>query len=477
MKKILLFALILMSTSTFFSQVSSKYSDTELKTVIKKINNYSYYKKIKNSLVQEKSLKYFLDSVIVFEDSTGSNGFKKDQKQVLHYGSENKIANFEILSWNESMNQWDENLDYQIGECYYLNDFDFGIILTENSEKVFRIEYKHDSNGILILTKIFEFNTDFNFWFNTLKEEISYNQSNFQNKTIFQRDELDTTLWNNFSKVDYSYNLDNNLLDSIEYFDYESTPMNYNIYSKIEFRYNDLNLIDTIFSYEEFSQDSMIVTFTEVFFYDNNLITESIYYHTFSSGFYRNKYYYDLNGNMSKYEYSSSNLGTDYPIRDRYFYYNYSINSQDLFFQDLHEFSFNDYYWDNSYIDSRELTSFRLLPFQNYNLLDSTITYELAGTPNTIWKSDYHYSQRELSLNTILDNPIKIYPNPTTNFINIEESLKFESFELIDIKGQIVRKEKLNSSKIDVSNLQNGIYFLNLYTNNKTIVRSKIIKE
>ena len=72
-----------------------------------------------------------------------------------------------------------------------------------------------------------------------------------------------------------------------------------------------------------------------------------------------------------------------------------------------------------------------------------------------------------------------VYPNPANDFINfnfsneIAESL---NYEILDIKGQIIKKSNLNASKTRVSlvGISSGIYFLRL-TDNKTTITKKLV--
>ena len=74
---------------------------------------------------------------------------------------------------------------------------------------------------------------------------------------------------------------------------------------------------------------------------------------------------------------------------------------------------------------------------------------------------------------------IKIFPNPSKQHINvvIHESVSLISYRISDVFGKIVNESKSNLSgqsdlRIDISKLQDGIYFLKLNTQN----RSKIVK-
>ena len=70
-----------------------------------------------------------------------------------------------------------------------------------------------------------------------------------------------------------------------------------------------------------------------------------------------------------------------------------------------------------------------------------------------------------------------IYPNPVNNVINFNTNIEFTSLEIININGQKLMEYSKNpiTNSIDVSQLNKGIYFLNI-VNGKTSVTKKFIK-
>ena len=62
-----------------------------------------------------------------------------------------------------------------------------------------------------------------------------------------------------------------------------------------------------------------------------------------------------------------------------------------------------------------------------------------------------------------------VFPNPTTNQLNIKSSLKFEKIVIRDLSGRFVQEQNYNE-QVDVSNLESGIYFLQLVGKNNTEV-------
>ena len=74
-------------------------------------------------------------------------------------------------------------------------------------------------------------------------------------------------------------------------------------------------------------------------------------------------------------------------------------------------------------------------------------------------------------------NNIKIFPNPTTRFINIESNQKIEKIEIYTTKGKRVFEQKNNSQKttIDFNQKEKGLYFLKITNKNQTKTFKQII--
>ena len=73
---------------------------------------------------------------------------------------------------------------------------------------------------------------------------------------------------------------------------------------------------------------------------------------------------------------------------------------------------------------------------------------------------------------------INIYPNPFSNYVNIDlpnEDIAGVMISLIDISGKKVLQESLNNGTLNLSMLPEGFYTLFIQTGNQ-IINSKIIK-
>jgi hypothetical protein len=74
-----------------------------------------------------------------------------------------------------------------------------------------------------------------------------------------------------------------------------------------------------------------------------------------------------------------------------------------------------------------------------------------------------------------LDFKIKLYPNPTSNYLTIETNLDFKKYMITQITGQLV-DENLFDNFINVSTLKKGIYYLILFKEDNTSIPIKFIK-
>lgn len=84
------------------------------------------------------------------------------------------------------------------------------------------------------------------------------------------------------------------------------------------------------------------------------------------------------------------------------------------------------------------------------------------------------YNNSTLSTDDLVLDNIKIYPNPTTDVINIKTDDPITNAELYSLQGQKVNTSFSNNT-VDVQNIASGIYFLKLRTS-KGEVTKKVIK-
>jgi len=75
-----------------------------------------------------------------------------------------------------------------------------------------------------------------------------------------------------------------------------------------------------------------------------------------------------------------------------------------------------------------------------------------------------------------IDNNLSIFPNPTSGIINIVTESKVE---FVSVYNTIGKKEniEIRNNKLDLSNLNNGIYFINLSTRGEIITKKIILSK
>ncbi|WP_418603294.1 glycosyl hydrolase family 18 protein [Hwangdonia sp.] len=119
---------------------------------------------------------------------------------------------------------------------------------------------------------------------------------------------------------------------------------------------------------------------------------------------------------------------------------------------------------------------------------DLAITNNLGGVG--MWALNYDGGRPELwdlintkfgataSLSDVYSGEIKIYPNPTSDFVHISnnKSIIGVKMEMFSILGASVLKVSKDSKTINMSHLENGMYFLKIEDENGKQATLKIVK-
>ncbi|PWD98441.1 T9SS type A sorting domain-containing protein [Marinilabilia rubra] len=99
------------------------------------------------------------------------------------------------------------------------------------------------------------------------------------------------------------------------------------------------------------------------------------------------------------------------------------------------------------------------------------------GTNYKVWIDDITIDEYvATSINKVSKSDVKFYPNPATSEINLETPGKVEKVEIYSLTGQKVKEVETPNSKVDVSSLNDGIYFMTILTEGQKI-NKKFIKE
>jgi hypothetical protein len=147
-------------------------------------------------------------------------------------------------------------------------------------------------------------------------------------------------------------------------------------------------------------------------------------------------------------------------------------------FEDLN----NDTILNNEDVDSDGIFNFNDTDDDGDGLLSMYEDYNHSGSPadddtNTNGIPDYLDNTLVLSSENFLSkNNIQLYPNPIQNNLTISAlHSDYQSVEILDLKGKVVAVKNENTSNIDFSDYESGIYFVKINWVDKSI-NYKIIK-
>ncbi|MCK9255898.1 MAG: T9SS type A sorting domain-containing protein, partial [Bacteroidales bacterium] len=76
--------------------------------------------------------------------------------------------------------------------------------------------------------------------------------------------------------------------------------------------------------------------------------------------------------------------------------------------------------------------------------------------------------------NPLLDKQIILYPNPTSDKINVQTDLDIAEVYLLDLQGKQLQTS--NSKEVDLSKLSSGIYLIKVKLKNNEVWTRKVIK-
>lgn len=132
--------------------------------------------------------------------------------------------------------------------------------------------------------------------------------------------------------------------------------------------------------------------------------------------------------------------------------------------------------------DSQGYITFKVKPFAGYevgDIIPNTASIYFDTNPAIVTNTFQTEFVATLSNESFTADSITIYPNPSNDFINIEvgqnESI-IESISITDVLGKKVYQSKFHN-KINILNLNQGVYFLTLTSNDNQKVVKRIIKE
>ena len=155
--------------------------------------------------------------------------------------------------------------------------------------------------------------------------------------------------------------------------------------------------------------------------------------------------------------------------------------------------------WASNYnMPTHTAFSSTVINMLDYGSLGMPKVVVLGGSSHTVFYNEnddkINYAAVEMAINNALNpavisnttmSEISIFPNPVSKTLNLDNGFlkKYDGFEIINIYGKTLEfysfentLNDLSNLKIDVSNLVNGTYFLNLINKqNKTVIKFVVL--
>ena len=106
-------------------------------------------------------------------------------------------------------------------------------------------------------------------------------------------------------------------------------------------------------------------------------------------------------------------------------------------------------------------------------------TIDVINNPNSNGALTVIEGSFPLSSNTFITSQFKLYPNPSSDYITIQngENIDIKTISIFSVNGKLVKKIEDITSKIKISELQEGLYVLNIATTDGLLYTENFIKK
>lgn len=116
--------------------------------------------------------------------------------------------------------------------------------------------------------------------------------------------------------------------------------------------------------------------------------------------------------------------------------------------------------------------------------VDDPVAATNGTAPYDTWAvigGKHYFTQNcSLSIENFVENNFKIYPNPATEFVSIEQKttdgVTLQSVQILDSSGKWIKSVKDHFNQIDVSNLSKGMYLFVIQTDKGNKTEKIVIK-
>ncbi len=161
--------------------------------------------------------------------------------------------------------------------------------------------------------------------------------------------------------------------------------------------------------------------------------------------------------------------------------FDYTISGGNVIFNTMSDYNLSYIDWNfqgEPVVSTGSNQETLMLSYDEIGVYEITLFAENGECSQSITKQINITSIYPISIENLDNVEIKLYPNPSENFIFIETKNKNMNMEIIDIKGNIIfsKKNLENFNKIDISYFLSGTYFVKIKSNNFEKVKKIIIK-
>ena len=115
---------------------------------------------------------------------------------------------------------------------------------------------------------------------------------------------------------------------------------------------------------------------------------------------------------------------------------------------------------------------------------EDTLTIIIKATDNYDASVSDTFKLVVKSLQTGIDQytnteDLLIFPNPAKNYIQVyaarDDHYKFKNFQILTIDGKIIKEGRLESERIDISDLNKGLFLLSIKTDERIFTKKIVV--
>ncbi len=342
-------------------------------------------------------------------------------------------------------------------------------------------DWIYDAKGNNILHTSSEWDTIISSWLPVYKNEMTYDINGNSSLDIASIWETGTSAWKASNKYENTYDTEGNRILSITSV-WETSTNTWEDRNKYEINYDTIgNRIQDTYSKWDLNNNIWVIIHSDKLTYDlkGNIIKKYIYDRTVSTYNAEEEieFSYDENGNLVKEIYRLVQGESDmypYPEYKIETSYNNLIASDQLIIP--------PYYVVSVLADAEVYPEkHMIISYVEYIGPSQWSSEDVEDSVWVIYSSGKLYYS-ELNITGIIDissGVIKIYPNPTSEFIMVDLSSRTQSalIELFDMQGRkLMLKEISGNEKVSLEGLKSGMYLYKLNVNGK-VQNGKLVKK